>query len=349
MAHLRTWRRKAPWYRSSAVVPLLAVVILVAPLGIAVGRGQDGGPGARRRSTDRDPSARTLGAGARLARSPVGSDGQPLAPKLFAAGACVAFTPTAGNRHRTIFVDAGHGGLDPGAVGTTQSGQTIYEADETLPVELDVMSLLRAQGFRVVVSRTGQSTVARPLPGDLTGQAFTDDGARDDIAARDKCADLAQANLLVGIYFDAGTSPTDAGCISAYDATRPFSAQNLRFATLLQNDVLAQLNARGWGIPNDGVVSDVSLGGPPLTTAAAAYDHLLLLGPADPGYFTSPSTMPGALIEPLFITDPTEATIANSSAGHAAIASGMAQAIEQYFGSPSSPRNAAGNRQKRSS
>jgi len=145
---------------------------------------------------------------------------------------------------------------------------------------------------------------------------------------------MAKANVLIGIYFDAGTSPTDAGSITAYDVDRPFSAQNKALATLVQADVLAHLNADGWNIPNDGVVSDVSLGGPPLTTTAGSYSHLLLLGPADPGYFSTPSEMPGALIEPLFITDPFEGTIAASTAGHQAIAEGMAQAVEQYLQGP---------------
>jgi N-acetylmuramoyl-L-alanine amidase len=41
--------------------------------------------------------------------------------------------------------------------------------------------------------------------------------------------------------------------------------------------------------------------------------------------------MPGALIEPLFITDPFEGSIAVSAAGRTAIALGTAQAVEQYF------------------
>ena len=41
--------------------------------------------------------------------------------------------------------------------------------------------------------------------------------------------------------------------------------------------------------------------------------------------------MPGALIEPLFITDPYEASIADSHAGQRAIARGLANAVEQYF------------------
>ena len=41
-----------------------------------------------------------------------------------------------------------------GGVGETESGQTIYEEDETLPVELDTAKVLAGKGFTVVVSRT---------------------------------------------------------------------------------------------------------------------------------------------------------------------------------------------------
>jgi N-acetylmuramoyl-L-alanine amidase len=241
-------------------------------------------------------------------------------------------------RHKTVFLDAGHGGVDPGGIGVTESGQTIYEANETLPVELDTTALLLAQGFEVVDSRTRNSTVARIEPGDESGGVFTVQGDHNDVAARDVCANLARANILIGIYFDVGASPANAGSITGYDADRPFSSSNLRLATLVQSDVLSKLNAQGWNIPNAGVVSDVNLGGPPLTQAAGEYGHLLLLGPPEAGYFTTPSEMPGALIEPLFITDPFEGTIAASVGGQEAIARGLAQAVEQYFGPPAKPR-----------
>jgi len=252
-------------------------------------------------------------------------------PSYFEPGACVEYQPTSGNRHLTVFLDAGHGGLDPGGVGETQSGQTIYEADETLPVELDTMQLLRSKGFTVVVSRTEAETVIRPHPGDVSGGLFTVQGVHDDVAARDMCANMVKASVLVGIYFDAGGSPYNAGSVTGYDTARSFSTQNFRLATLIQNDVLGAMNAQGWGIPNLGVADDSQLGGPALSNAGADYGHLLLLGPADPGWFTTPSQMPGALIEPLFITDPFEGTQAASPSGQEVVAGGLAQAIEQYL------------------
>jgi N-acetylmuramoyl-L-alanine amidase len=304
---------RALWRRGARVLTFVIAALVVTILG-ALGQ-----------STRASGMARPLSSARRLAA------GRSLDSRYFEPGACVEYAPTSGDRHLTVFLDAGHGGLDPGGVGETESGQTIYEADETLPVELDAMELLRAKGFTVVVSRTEAETVRRPQAGDVSDNLFTVQGEHDDVAARDVCADMARADVLVGIYFDAGGSPDNAGSVTRYDSARSFSADNLRLATLVQDDVLGAMNARGWGIPSLGVVDDSQLGGPALSTAAADYGHLLLLGPADPGYFSTPSNMPGALIEPLFITDPYEGSIADSRLGQETIADGLAQAIGQYF------------------
>jgi len=276
--------------------------------------------------------------------APATAAGDPLDAARFSPGACVAFAPTAGNRHETVFLDAGHGGLDPGAVGTTSSGATVYEGTVTLPVELDAMALLRSDGYRVVVSRTTDSNVVRLTPADVSGGELTLLGAHDDVVARDVCADLAHASLLVGIYFDSGASPTNGGSVTTYDDARSFSGANLRFATLLQNDVLSVMNAQGWGIPDNGVQPDSVEGSLVPTTSdgtiaegAATYGHVLLLGPAKAGYFTTPSTMPGALIEPLFVTDPFEGTLAAEPSADQVIARGIATAVRQYLSPAKSP------------
>jgi hypothetical protein len=203
------------------------------------------------------------------------------------------------------------------------------------------MALLCAEGFRVVVSRTTDSTVLRLGPKDVSGQLLTVQGVFDEVAARDVCANDARANVLVGIYYDAGASPENAGSITAYDADRSFSSANLALANLIQKDVLTSLNAQGWSIPNGGVLADTGLGslsGDPalggLAEKAAAYDHLLLIGPAMVGYFSTPTEMPGAVVEPLYITDPFEGSIADSVAGQKAIARGIAIAVEQFLTPP---------------
>jgi N-acetylmuramoyl-L-alanine amidase len=261
-----------------------------------------------------------------------------LDPAGFSPGACVAFAPTTGDRHTTVFLDAGHGGLDPGAVGTTSSGATVDEGKLTLPVELDTAALLRANGFRVVVSRTTDSNVVRLTAPELSGGELSLQGAHDDVAARDVCANLSGAAVLMGVYFDSGARPSDGGSVTTYDGARPFSAANHRLATLVQRDVLAAMNGQGWQIPDDGVQPDSVEGSlvptsssSPIARAAASYGHVLLLGPADPGFFDVPSQMPGALVEPLFITDPFEGTLAARPAAQQVIAKGLARAVEQYL------------------
>jgi hypothetical protein len=121
-----------------------------------------------------------------------------------------------------------------------------------------------------------------------------------------------------------------AGCLTDYDADRPFASQNRALARLLQHDVLSAMNARGWDIPDGGARTDAGMGSA-LTGADLSYGHLMLLGPAKTGYFSTPSRMPGALIEPLFLTDPFEASIAASARGQQVIAAGIAAAAGQYL------------------
>jgi hypothetical protein len=66
--------------------------------------------------------------------------------------------------------------------------------------------------------------VVRLNPGDVSGGALTIQGAHADVAARDVCANLAHANVLIGIYFDAGASADNAGSVTGYDAVRAFAA-----------------------------------------------------------------------------------------------------------------------------
>lgn len=271
-----------------------------------------------------------------LGASPPG--GTELDPSLFAAGSCVRFAPTAGDRHETVFLDAGHGGIDPGAVGRTLSGRTIYEASLTLPIELDTAAILRSHGYTVVVSRTRPSTVMRLGPSDTDGHVLSLVGAHDEVAARDVCANEARADVLVGIYLDGGASPSLAGSVTTYDADRPFSAANRRLAELLQSSTLASLASHGYRVPNNGVLDDSGMGssnGNPgsggLAAKAAAYDHVMLIGPAMRGYFSTPSEMPGAVIEPLYVTNPEEGSVAASPAGERAVAEGIAAGIERYF------------------
>jgi N-acetylmuramoyl-L-alanine amidase len=310
---------------------LVGVALIFAGPAFPIGHQRHAATQAALRPAGRD--SHRVGQDGDTAGAPAGNAAGAIDPALFYPGACVAFDPTTppgGDKNETVFLDAGHGGIDPGAVGSTESGAQVDESTVNLAVELDAAAILRAEGYRVVVSRTQDTTVARLTPADLSDGLLSVQGVVDDLADRDLCANLAGADVLVGIYMDSG-SPGNAGSVTGYDADRPFSAANLRLATLLQDDVLGALDAQGYAIPDEGVMPDTVLGSA-LDSAALAYGHLILLGPAKAGYFTTPSLMPGALIEPLFLTDPFEGSIAASAEGQQVIAAAVAEAINQYFG-----------------
>jgi N-acetylmuramoyl-L-alanine amidase len=247
----------------------------------------------------------------------------PLAPAEFAPGACVALSPTAGDRQKTVFLDAGHGGPDPGAV-----GQTIAEKAVTLPVVLDAATLLRANGYRVVLSRSTDTAMAPLNAGDLVGATFSTAGNRADLMARLRCANLSRAAIIISVHFDSYPDSSVGGATTLYDASRPFVGSNQKLAALLQQDVLGALAAAGWQVPDRGVADDTNSGGGQITDAGEAYGHLILLGPLAPGHVDQPSIMPGALVEPLFLSNPDEAAVAADPAGQFAIANGISEAVQ---------------------
>jgi N-acetylmuramoyl-L-alanine amidase len=251
----------------------------------------------------------------------------------FAPGACAAYGPSLGGKLPTIFIDPGHGGPDPGTSGAVGSG-TLDEKRPTLAVAQAMAPLLEKAGYRVILSRMQDTSVTALRPSYVAAGGYTIAGEHADIQARVDCANAARAQLLLSIHFDAYGDPTVGGAETVYDAARPFAAQNQRFASLVQQAVVTGLGAAGWQIPDRGTISDTDVGTPALTQQGNAYGHLMELGPAEPGWFDHPTEMPGALTEPLFLTNPSEAPIAASPSGQRRLAEALVRAIEEYFAPP---------------
>ena len=252
-------------------------------------------------------------------------------PISFQTRACVAFAPVARWNGRTVFLDPGHGGFDPGTLATV-SGDAVAEKRVTLAVGLRALALLRDAGFRVVMSRVRDSTVARLGPGDVSGRLLTAAGARRDIAARNLCANAAGASVLLGVHMNAFGDPSVAGAETIYCPARRFSGRSRHLAVIVQRALLTSLRRAGWRVPDRSVLSDRAAGTPALSAQGAAYGHLLELGPADPPWFRYPSLMAGVIAEPLFLTNPAEARVALGASGQLAIARGLVRALETYFG-----------------
>jgi len=244
-------------------------------------------------------------------------------------GACMSFAPTNGHVDQTVFIDAGHGGLDPGVVGATAAGHQVLEKDAALAVASRLAALLRADGYGVVMSRTRDTTVIKLAAADSNYGAITFSAIHRDLAARAACANAAGANVLVSIHFDGFSDPSVGGTETFYDAARPFAASNHRLAADLQSALVARL-----GAADRGVFTDDQLAAPSLTASGDSYNHLIELGPQSPGWVDNPSQMPGALVEPLFITNPAEALIASDPAGQQKIAEALTAGVLRFASTP---------------
>jgi N-acetylmuramoyl-L-alanine amidase len=200
--------------------------------------------------------------------------------------------------------------------------------------------MLRADGFHVVLARVADTSVAKLAGSQVVNGAITNSGAHNDTIARIACANAAAANVLVAIHFNAFDDPSASGSETFYDDARDFSPANLRLANLLEGGIQASFTRSGWQVYDRGVISDADTGHTGLTAAADAYGRLMELGPAKAGWNNYPSQMPGALVEPFFVTDPVEAQVAGSSAGQKAIAAGLEQGLLAFL-APVSPNPTA--------
>ena len=305
----RTRRRQgtSALFRSALVMALVITCVLATPVVV---------PAVR--------SARAPGG------LPASSDGGGLvaghtAMSGLASGACMSFAPSGGKPGKTVFIDPGHGGLDPGVVGSA-GGRLVLEKTVTLSVGTRLAALLLRDGYRVVLSRTTDASVASLSASDSVTGAMTASAVHRDLVSRTQCANAASASVLVSIHFDAFDDPSVGGAETFYDAMRPFYASNRQLATDLQAAVVAAL-----GVTDRGIFTDDELGAPTLTTSGSLYNHLIELGPAAAGWVDSPSQMPGALVEPLFLTNPAEARLAGDPAGQQRIAVALQRGVIKFL------------------
>jgi N-acetylmuramoyl-L-alanine amidase len=189
-------------------------------------------------------------------------------------------------------------------------------------VVLALAARLRADGYRVVLSRTQDTLVASGL----NGASLSVADERRDLQARVDCANTAHADVLLSIHFNGFGDPSAGGTETFYDNARPFAAQNLRLAKRVQSALVAALR-----LQDRGALSDDQLDTQTLSDAGATYGHMVQLGPPQPGLVSRASAMPGALTEPLFVTAPSEAAIVASPDGRQRIANALASGLESFL------------------
>jgi N-acetylmuramoyl-L-alanine amidase len=230
-----------------------------------------------------------------------------------------------------VFLDPGHGGVDEGTRGQAAGGQEVLEKTTTLAIAEKTAAVLQADGVGVVLSRTDDS-LPGSRPSDYTpdGKLLTPQGVLSDLQRRIDRANASGAQILLSIHLNGFSDPAVGGTETFYDPARPFADSNQRFAQLVQTKVVAALRTGGYNVPDRGVTDDTTLQGDDFGALGVPYNHLVLLGPEVPGRLRA-SQMPGALSEPLFLTNPVEATAASQAETQDALAHAYADAIETFL------------------
>jgi len=133
----------------------------------------------------------------------------------------------------TIVVDPGHGGPDTGAIGASGT----YEKNNTLPVGLNLASLLRSAGARVILTR---STDVSPAEGTYSERA--------DLESRTKIANDSKADLFISLHNDSFSNPDTSGTTTYYSSQNPVATQSKTLAASIQSEL-----SKSIGLPSRGV------------------------------------------------------------------------------------------------
>lgn len=231
-------------------------------------------------------------------------------------------------RHPLVVVlDPGHGGHGPDGqyTGASDATGTLVEKTLTLEVAKQTAKDLRAMGYRVYLTRQRDQAVNWP-PRDLNHDGLIDQ--LDDYDARTLFANHHHADLFVSIHFDGVAGDTSMhGTHGYYCPARPFWRQSERLADLLTASVSAAITRSGYASPNNGVETDVA---DKVPQRFPDYPWFFVLGPSWKKRITGTS-MPGALIETLFLTSPRDAAALHRPSTIPAIARGYADGIKAYF------------------
>ena len=121
---------------------------------------------------------------------------------------------------KTIFLDAGHGGPDSGAL-----YRNIYEKDINLSIVKKLEKKLKEKGAQVFLTRDGDYDLSVP---------YTVNRKRSDLSRRSNMINRSNCDLYISIHLNADTSTTYHGAQVFYDNK---IKQNKKIAETIQADL----------------------------------------------------------------------------------------------------------------
>ena len=193
--------------------------------------------------------------------------------------------------NKVVYLDAGHGGYDPGA-----SYFGISEKSLTLAIQSRVKAKLEAEGYQVVTTRTSDTYV--------------------DLTDRSRAANASESDIFVSIHINASGSSAAQGIETYYyqpyaeypsriNATYHANPTRLSMSDTLANAIQSSL-INATGAQNQGVKRQ---------TFAVLRE----------------TTAPAVLLELGFLSNPQEAARLNTSAYQETLANAIVAGIKSYF------------------
>jgi N-acetylmuramoyl-L-alanine amidase len=315
----------------------LATLVLLSVLFVSIGAGRFGAKDA----VEPTPTVPSLAASAVIVHVETSTSTPPVT-KTPEPTVSPTLTPTPDPAFagKVICLDPGHGGSDRGYTRAADAlAPAMEEAAYNLDVALDLRDRLRRLGFAVAMTRTADldvNSAGADVNGD--GQTYANliatdpvkaQRARqiDELQARINVCNLAKADLLISIHLNGFTDSKVGGYETWFSSARPFVANNRRIAQLVFDQLGQQMRAAGYNARARRVNDDADAN---VIASGDVFDRYIITGPAEPGKIT-PSVMPGAIIESLFISNDQDAAFLATAAGQDAIATALQEAIRAYF------------------
>jgi N-acetylmuramoyl-L-alanine amidase len=207
----------------------------------------------------------------------------------------------------TIVLDAGHGGSDPGAVSSPNTGQ-IKEADLNLRLTNILGDLLEEKGFQIIYTRNNKSS-------------------NPTLQGRVAIANNVNADLFLSIHHDAFINKSDHGISTHYSTYRPeldnegvYEEYSSTWAGYIKYDATpCEAAAKSIILAEDLVTNIANLG----FSNRGKFDHNL--------YVTRMTTMPSVLIEAGFMSNDEEVLRVSDPKMERAIAQKIVETIVDFF------------------
>lgn len=200
----------------------------------------------------------------------------------------------AGLAGKTIVVDAGHGGYDPGALGVTG----LQEKAVNLDIALRVQKLLEQAGARVLMTRT---TDVAGVPADELNAVPKSERLITDLTGRTDLANQNKADLFISVHNNLDPAHKQSGTAVYWTGTNFNADRSLAFARVAQRNLVSALGRQDNGTKNNDF------------------------------YVIKYTEAPSVLMEILFLSDPTEESMLRNDGVLQNIAQAVVDSVQQYY------------------